>query len=68
MKALNLAALLVCTQFGRAAGPLDTWTWRNGLPTDNNLRPAVNDLNGVAYVLYLDRLSAVVGSLEEGGW
>ena len=39
MKALNFGAalaLLSLSEIGRA-DPLDTWTWRNPLPTGNNL-------------------------------
>src|SRR5437867_8381045 len=39
MNALKFSAalaLLIFTEFGRA-DPLDTWTWRNPLPTGNNL-------------------------------
>ena len=38
----TLIFLLICAQIGRATDPLDTWTWRNPLPTGNTL-------NGIAY-------------------
>src|SRR2546422_3846010 len=41
LKFSAVLALLILTEVGRA-GPLDTWTWRNPLPTGN-------DLNGIAY-------------------
>jgi len=47
MNALKFSAvlgLLIFTEFGWA-GPLDTWTWRNPLPTANNLH-AVTYGNG----------------------
>src|SRR5262249_43757731 len=32
LKFSTLFFLLICTQIGRAADPLDTWTWRSPLP------------------------------------
>jgi hypothetical protein len=39
MMRLNLSILLALLDFAQAgqAGPLDTWAWRNPLPTGNNL-------------------------------
>jgi hypothetical protein len=42
VKFRTLMFLLICTQIGRAEDPLDTWTWRNPLPTGNAL-------SGIAY-------------------
>jgi hypothetical protein len=37
LKLRTLIFLLICTQIARAADPLDTWTWRNPLPSGSKL-------------------------------